>query len=32
MVTSDELGNEDLAVSVADDELVVRATIDREAD
>ena len=32
MVTSDELGNEDLAVSVADDGLVVRATIDREAD
>ena len=32
MVTSDELGNEDLAVSVADDELVVHATIDREAD
>ena len=32
MVTSDELGNEDLAVSVADDGLVVRTTIDREED
>jgi enoyl-CoA hydratase/carnithine racemase len=32
MVTSDELGNDDLAVTVADDDLVVRATIDREAD
>ena len=32
MVTSDDLGNDDLAVTVADDDLVVRATIDREAD
>jgi len=32
MVTSDDLGNEDLDVSVADDDLVVRATIDREED
>jgi enoyl-CoA hydratase/carnithine racemase len=29
MVTGDQLSNEDLAVEVADDELVVRATIDR---
>jgi enoyl-CoA hydratase/carnithine racemase len=32
MVTSDELSNEDLEVTVADDDLVVRATIDREED
>ena len=32
MATSDELGNEDLEVTVADDDLVVRATIDREED
>jgi enoyl-CoA hydratase/carnithine racemase len=32
MVTSEELSNEDLAVEVADDDLVVRATIDRAED
>ena len=32
MVTRDDLGNDDLAVTVADDELVVRAVIDREED
>ncbi len=32
MVTSDDLGNDDLAVTVADDGLAVRAVIDREED
>ena len=32
MVTRDDLGNDDLAVTVADDELVVRAVIDRAED
>ena len=32
MVTRDDLGNDDLAVTVADDGLAVRAVIDREED